>query len=403
MKGKKIAVFGNMNNTYLNLTRYLRDAGYAATLFICKGEPEHFAPDCDMFSDDYKQYTVNLKWGQLYDLLHVSAEEIKKQFAGYDFFIGSGYAPAYLHKAGITLDLFFVYGWDLYQAPFFRIHNPLKTINFFHNLLHQRAGIRASKNMSVGDPSPFYDKMLKKAGFKGKRFTFSAPHIYEPDYNPENIEKYYPISTTYASFKQIRDQYDFVIFHNTRQIWTTRTNDVSIKDNDQLFKGVQKAKQLTDKTIAVIAFEYGSDYKDSQKLCKDLNIDTDVFWMPLSPRKELMIGMSLCDVVAGEFKNSWLTYGVVVEAMAAAKPIIHNRIDSLYADEDLYPMLSARNEHEIKEQILFAINNPEKMKEMGRGANEWYKKRIAERTVTEITKLIGEKIKTQVPIIEPVH
>ena len=43
-----------------------------------------------------------------------------------------------------------------------------------------------------------------------------------------------------------------------------------------------------------------------------------------------MVGISLSDLVAGEFNNSWFTYGVVFEAMAMGKPIIHHRNDSIY-------------------------------------------------------------------------
>ena len=388
MTNKKIAILGNMNNSYYALARYMRDAGYDVTLFIFKGEPKHFSPVCDSFSEEYRSFTVFLKWGMLYDLFHTSADVIKKQFAIYDFFIGSGYAPAYLNKGGITLDLFFVYGWDLYQAPFFRVHHPLRTFNFFHSLFHQRAGIQKARHMTVGDPSLFYDTILKKLKFKGKRHTFGTPGIYAPDYDPGTIGQYYNLSKTYKAYKKIRDKYDFVIFHNTRQIWKSKIQDVAKKDNDVFFKAVKKAKEKTTASIAVIAFEYGMDYKSSQELCHTLAIDKDVYWMPLSPRKELMIGMSLCDLVAGEFKNSWLTYGVVVESMASAKPLMHNRIDSLYSKEDLYPMLNATNELEITNQILYAIANKDIIEKIGWEANAWFKKQIADRTLRELEKLI---------------
>ena len=113
-------------------------------------------------------------------------------------------------------------------------------------------------------------------------------------------------------------------------------------------------------------------------------------WMPLSPRNELMIGMSMSDLIAGEFKNSWFTYGVIFESMAVGKPVIHNRIDSLYPDEELYPMLNATNEEEIFQQLCFAIKNKEQLKEIGMEANLWFKKNV-EKTIKEIGLLISEK------------
>jgi len=245
--------------------------------------------------------------------------------------------------------------------------------------------------MTVGDPSPFFDRLLKKLKFEGKRHTFSSPAVYEPDYNPDAIKNQYHSSKSYSDFKKIRDNNEFLIFHNSRQIWKTKKSAVSIKDNDVFFRAFKRAKELTQKKIAVIAFEYGWDYKASQDLCRELKIDSDVHWFPLTARKELMIGMSLSDLVAGEFRNSWFTYGVVFESMAVAVPILHNRIDSLYPNEILYPMLPAKNEEEIFQQICFAVNNRQSLKEMGKAANQWYKTQVVEKTISEISNLIRQK------------
>jgi len=389
---KRIAVLGNMNNSYFSLTRYLRAAGHDVTLYVFKGEFSHFSPSSDSYDDAYKQYTVFLDWGGFYQLFHIGAKKIKEEFERYDFIIGSGLAPAYLNKAGLILDLFFVYGWDLYKAPFLRLYNPLFTIQYFHCLFHQRAGIRKARNMTVGDPSPFFDKLLARLKFSGKRHTFSSPGVYEPDYNQEAIKLFYPRSSSYPAYRAIRDSYEFIIFHNTRQIWKTKSNPVAIKDNDIFFKAFKKVLDSTGKNMAIIAFEYGVDYKASQNLCKELQIDQHVHWFPLSDRKELMVGMSMSDLVAGEFKNSWFTYGVVFESMAVGVPIIHNRIDELYPNEILYPMLNASNEKEIFEQLCFAVNNKTKLQEIGKEANMWYKKQVVEKTVTEIEKLINQKV-----------
>ena len=240
-----------MNNSYFALTRYLRDAGYDATLFIFKGEFKHFLPSSDSYNDDYKNYTVFLEWGEFYQLMHVPARRIRDEFESYDFIIGSGMAPAYINKAGLTLDVFFAYGWDLYKAPFLRIHNPFLTVQYFHCLFHQRAGIRKTKHMTAGDSSPFFDKLLARLKFRGKRHIFGSPGIYEPDYNQSAIKKNYPLSSSYPFYKKIRDQYEFVIFHNSRQIWKTKSNPVAIKDNDVFFRAFKRFKELTNANAAL--------------------------------------------------------------------------------------------------------------------------------------------------------
>jgi glycosyltransferase involved in cell wall biosynthesis len=393
-ENSRVAILGNMNNSYFALTRYLREAGYEVVLYQFNGEPKHFTPANDSFNDDYKNFTIFLDWGAVYQLMHVPASKIRKEFSAYDFIIGSGTAPAYLNKAGLTLDLFFAFGWDLYRLPFLRMHNPFFTLQYFYCLFHQRAGIRNAKHMTLGDSSPFFDSLLARLKFTGKRHIFGSPGIYEPDYNQSAIKKNYQFSATYPAYKKIREEYEFVIFHNSRQIWKTKSNPVAIKDNDVFFRAFKRFKEFTNARIALIAFEYGVDFKASQRLCKKLEIQDDVFWMPLSPRKELMVGMSLCDLVAGEFKNSWFTYGVIFESMAVGKPVMHNRIDSLYPNEDLYPMLNATNEEEIFNQLCFAISHKEKLKKMGIDANHWFKKHIVEKTINEIGELINEKITT---------
>ncbi len=390
MKEKKIAILGNMNNSYFALTRYLRDAGYDTTLYIFNGEFKHFLPDSDSYNDDYKNYTVFLKWGKFYQLRQTSSHTIREEFEKYDFLIGSGLAPAYVNKAGLTLDLFLAYGWDLYKAPFLRIFNPFLPLQYFHCIFHQREGIRKAKHMAVADSSPFFDKLLARLKFTGKRHLFGSPGIYEPDYNQLAIKKNYQLSSSYPSYKKIRDKYEFVIFHNPRQIWKTKSNPIALKDNDVFFRAFKRFKEFTNANAAIIAFEYGVDYEASKLLCRELKIDNDVFWMPLSPRKELMIGMSMSDLVAGEFKNSWFTYGVIFESMAVEKPVMHNRTDSLYPDEELYPMLNATNEEEIFQQLCFAIKNKERLKQIGMEANAWFKKNV-EKTIKEIGVLINEK------------
>jgi hypothetical protein len=391
----RVGILGNMNNSYYALARYLREAGYDVVLYQFKGEPKHFTPSNDSYNDDYKNYTIFLDWGKFYQLMHVPASKIRKEFEGYDFIIGSGMAPAYLNKAGLILDLFFAYGWDLYKAPFLRIFNPFFTPQYFYCLFHQRAGIRKTKHMAVGDSSPFFDKLLARLKFTGKRHLFGSPGIYEPDYNQSAIKKNYQLSSTYPAYKKIRDKYEFIIFHNSRQVWKTKSNPVAIKDNDVFFRAFKRFKKFTNATVAVIAFEYGVDFKASQQLCKELEIQDNVYWMPLSPRKELMVGMSLSDLVAGEFKNSWFTYGVIFESMAAGKAVMHNRIDSLYPNEDLYPMLNATTEEEIFKQLCFAICHQEELTQIGTEANHWFKKFIVEKTISEIGKLIDEKISSE--------
>ena len=90
-------------------------------------------------------------------------------------------------------------------------------------------------------------------------------------------------------------------------------------------------------------FENGEDVDRSKDLIKKLNIENYVKWFPVTDRKDIMIGISLCDVGVAEIGNlSWITYSTVCEFMCMSKPIIMYREDELYKDiMNIYTILKA--------------------------------------------------------------
>ena len=94
-KNKKIALIGNSNNNFFSLTRFLKDKGYEADLFLCNNELSHFHPSNDTYSLDFMQYTFRLPFGNLYWFLDEiemlqKNKHIMQKFSNYDVIFACG-------------------------------------------------------------------------------------------------------------------------------------------------------------------------------------------------------------------------------------------------------------------------------------------------------------------------
>jgi hypothetical protein len=391
-KQKRVALLGNMNNNFFNLARYLRDLQYDAHLFIFPNDPKHFHPEADSYAIEFTDYVHYLSWGNPFDLLHTPVETILSDVGGFDHYIVCGTAPAYFAKANIQIDLMVPYGSDLYDIPFFKIVRPTKLWHYFIFTKLQRKGIRLTKHISIADSSALFKRSLQRIGFRGKRIYSGIPLVYTKQYAPDVISKYYSTSAYFPEFKKIRDQFDLVILHNSRHCWKDEPDPVALKDNHKLFQGVSAfLKKYPDRKVAIITFEYGHDVPASKQLCQELGIEKNVFWFPLMPRKEIMMGMSLCDIVAGEFRNSWFTYGVVFEAMALAKPVMHYREDKLYPAMELYPMIYAKESSDISNSLEKYYDNKDSLQQLGEGGKVWFERNIVEKSLADISTILKKE------------
>ncbi len=412
---KKIALIGNMNNNFFTLCRYLRDWNFEAVLFILPYDPKHFLPEADTFKNDHTQFVKTLSWGNPYELRHVTSERIQREFADYDFLIGCGTAPAYLSKAGMNLDLFIPYGSDLYHYPFFNLFSPKKLIAYFFSLfnkpkivqqlpskptnikgylpfvINQRRGIRKSRaTMFPTSGEDIYAKALRRLNFVNTHFIMGIPLIYISELGAETIPQQYALSKWYPEFNKIRSRYDFLLFHNCRHNWKNEKDPASFKGNNRLFEGFAEFLKRYSGTAAIITFEYGSDVDESKKLAAQLGIEKDVYWFSVLPRKELMVGMSLSDLVVGNLSDlSWSIYGVVSESMALGKPIMHHRNDELYPSESLYPMINAYNKDMVVAALTEYATNRESLNKIGLGANQWFNENCINIPLEKIAALIN--------------
>lgn len=415
------------------LVRYLRNLNYNVFLFLLD-ESNHFLPKNDTFSNEYEKYTLVTSW----DVMDPQErkKDVMNKLEDFNIIIGCGRSPAYLNEINKCIDIFIPYGSDLYEVPdFFNSATSLnknryawlsKNISKFEAVIYrfprqanfyfrktlnkkkeklyrfklseqQLKGIQNCKYIILNDTKGVFENVVNKIQPKGKRMKISLPIIYEPLYNPLEIEKYYSLSQYYSCFKKIRNNHELMLFHHTRHQWKTAPDEFSWKGNDILIKGFAGfVKQHPEITSCLIMLEYGWDVEASKKLVKDLGIENKVFWFPVMPRKEIMIAISLCDIGCSEFAISWDTGGTIYEILSMGKPLFHYLDLKQYVNEPelIFPHQNIKNEIDITDALSEYINNKEKFIQMGIAGREWFKKNAVQKPLKEIEAIIEEIVST---------
>lgn len=398
---KKLLFIGNMNNNFFSVVRYLIDKGYSADLLIFKNEPDYFHPEMDTFNDAYKLYTKGIGWSTLpTDFIKADPDDIRAILDKYDVLIGCGPAPAYVNKSGRYLDMFIPYGGDIFLFPFLhpnvrrKVRKLVKQYLFARN---QRLGIRNAKYILSENTNSEYEKIFPKLKIKGTRIPTTIPHIYYPEYTVENIDRVKGRSVFYDQFKAIRDKFDFVVFHHARHVWhpdtVARHYLFADKGNDKVIKGFAELVNKDKVNACLILFEFDDDVQLSKKLIEELGITDNVFWFPRMPRKEIMIGLSCSDIAVGEIAHPWVTYGIVLEAMVAAKPIIMNRDEELIRTNynTVYPIAQAVNEVDVYKALKHYYSDKAAAVNDGELCRQWFMKNIVDKSLGKIIEIIEEK------------
>ena len=398
----KIACIGNMNNNLFCLVRYLRDAGFDAHLLLFDKEISHFHPSNDSFNLDYQNYTHNLSWGgNIYQLRKISSIIIKNDLDKFDILIGCGASPAFLAKANRYLDIFVPYGTDITDYPFYNYSslNPLTQFSISYFTFMQRRGIRESRYINLEVSLPIFERFLSNSGYSGKMIRKTPPMVYYPDYHLGSLRTNLDRSAWYKEFLAIRNDHELMIFHHSRHFWKNRGNNINAKGTDKLIHGFAEFVKSKPYMKACLMFlEYGPDVNETKKLINELGIVSNVFWLPLMSRKEIMIGISLADIGAGEFHHPFLTYGVILEFLCLGKPIIsYRREDSYYHNyyQELYPLMNANTAKGILLALENYIQNIDYYKNQGELGRKWFLKYCVEQPTNSYIEIIKDVVTNQ--------
>jgi glycosyltransferase involved in cell wall biosynthesis len=390
----KIAFLGNMNNHFFATVRTLRAAGVDAELIYDENEADHFHPSADTFRRDYIEYSRPVGWGDPRRFSLVSNAEVRGVLSRYDKLVVSGSGIAFAHRAGRTADIFVPYGADLVELPFWAPYVPRRRglLSMLSFPFHQREGIRDA-HVIGGATAEQFERVIKQLRTRGKRIPFPVAPVDSMEFSPQNLESIYARSAWYHLFKSIRDSADVVLFHHTRHLWTSTSTTIAHKGNDKLLRAFARLREdYPDVRFKLICCEYGLDFEASKALLRRLGAADDAIFLPLLPRKELMVGISLADIVCSEFAVSWNFGGTIIEALAMQVPLLNYRDDALYPKDELYPIMNAYSEFDIVKAIGSFVDNPKQHREQANIAHQWFNERIIARAVTQLkTILLGAR------------
>ena len=397
----KIACIGNMNNNLFCVTRYLRDQGFDAELLLLNTELNDFHPAADSYTDEFRTYTRRLDWGTVGSFGLTGRRDIDDDLRGYDFVIGCGAAPAFMHAIGRTLDIFAPYGSDIYELPVFRFRSynnqswlrPAWLKNQAYGFMFakaQRQGIRRARSVVLGDPAVrnFATKILP-----GRKFPKCVlPVVYAPIYNSEFIGKYTKMSSIYPLIKEIRDRHDLVVFHHSRHIWRSSPDPYSWKGNDKLVRGFAEfVKQAKGANPCLVMCEYGPDVSATKALVEDLGVGGRVYWMRKLRRKDIMLCLDLADVGIGELAMPWFISGTILENLVLGKPMLNYWDNQPYTEicPELYPMIPIKTDDDIANALLSFLEHPDEFRSQADTGRAWYQRYIVDPSLDEILRIMG--------------
>jgi glycosyltransferase involved in cell wall biosynthesis len=341
---KKVAIIGNMNNNGLSLLRYFLHLGYDSHLFMFKGDGKenlrHFSPQTDTWH--YSSLEGNIHETSIQDGVYSLIPDLKRGtrrpnkrylkdlFVGYDFYIGSGIAPAVLSRIGIRLDIFYPYSLGIEHYGSIPFIKTLKRGNLYGRITAklvqaiQRSALLEVRNCICGDMSET-QKSYKELGIRP--INIQTPLVY-------NYEE--PISELFSiklrEVLSIMESYDFCIVSHVRMMWVNKqkysTEEWSIysKNNDWLIRAFSQFLEINNNlNVVLILIEFGPDVAETKELILSLGLQDNIIWVPTLDRREILVLIQKCDCVAGEFyRSEKISFGGAGwETIAMGKPLIH--------------------------------------------------------------------------------
>jgi len=389
----RIALIGNMNNNHFAMVRYLRACGIDADLLLFDNELEHFHPKADTYDTEYMHYTRQLSWGSSMRFLQTTAKQTRNDLAEYDILIGCGLAPAYCHKARRSLDIFIPYGDDIWSDTFYRFVSPQYIPRVWRAVYYQRRAIGKSKVFHMSKTHCLYERQYQRYKGLSERWYEGIPMVYSPGYKRENLDEMISHTHWGHEFLKIRKESNLMVISHMRHAWRD-PSDPSAKGNDILLRGwklfTERNKQLKAKIVLI---EFGGDVERSRALVRELDLNGSVVWLPKMFRKDIMVGLHMVDIVCGEFVNSWMTSGILYEALVAGKPILAWRDDKLYEQDysNLFPIFNAKDPESIADRLQEYVQNPLVGQQMAEIGQQWYEKEVVTKTLDKYMRYIEKR------------
>lgn len=212
-----------------------------------------------------------------------------------------------------------------------------------------------------------------------RRLSLSSQWTYFPC--PIDVEKYRPSDRS----SDLPDEYEpnkSVFFMPSRQ-------DFHWKGTDKALKAFLKLSKQRD-DIKLVMPGWGADTPRALQLIKEANALKQVTLLPYAVSKASLIRFhNAAYAILDQFALG--SYGTsTLEAMACGKAVItHINADKYRAHLQSLPTnLQASTEHEIFENMKWAIENPDRVAAIGRSSREW----VIKQHYVEPIETLGELI-----------
>jgi glycosyltransferase involved in cell wall biosynthesis len=380
----RVACLGNMNNNMFCLVRYLRDRGLDAHLLLLSHEHERYLPEADTYGHGHRAWVRRLGWGSEPDFAKTDPERIRRDLEGFEAFIGCNYAPAFLHKAGLGLDVFCPHGSDYYEVPFYTDERGEPT----PLALAQRAAIREAAFYMAPYTNPDRERFWDGIGPTGERSPHPIPLLYLPEYTPERMARYCEPGRDADALRELKRKRGLLVVQHIRQCWANPALVNDHKGNDVLLRGVARYVHDSGGDAGLAIFDYGPDADATRSLVRELGLDDRTLWLAPRTRKEIMPLLALADAAALEFRYSWIAGGGIFEALAMGRPVLARRDDEMYAGRKLFPMLRARDEEQVAEALARCAASPEAMAELGAQGRVWLEQEVINPAVDAVCGML---------------
>lgn len=424
----KVAILGNMNNNGFAIMRYLLDQGVDVNLILFDSDnlkgSEHFDIEKDTwYKEKYKKNVknINISIGPgallsntffgfllatciyLFKIFTKSSNPklwkplntwqwsfLKKELSQYKFLIGSTVFPSILNSIQRNITVFFPYsiGCEYVNESYF--YSYVKSKNIFISKIANRI-----RNSQISGIQNAIFVISSDRGVTSKvLLSIGVEYIYGylPIVYVENvISDLYPKALS-SVIREI-NKYDIVMMSHSRHIWVnTEFFDKNIwsnisKNNNWIIEAFSDFKQKNSNIKALLVFfEYGKDVVKSKELCSKLNIEKNVLWLPLMPRKNILELIKHIDIGIGEFyKNPTAMGGAQLEYLSKGKPLISGPMDAGI----ISPVLQCNNKKEIYESMNTVSKNVKLSDEISLKSKEWFDKEAGSGAANRIIKLMN--------------
>jgi glycosyltransferase involved in cell wall biosynthesis len=361
----KIFLYGNVLNNAYNLTRFLRQHGYDAEMFLDDTAPssqnypwwEHgsLAPDALPSWIHYHRVTL-----ADFTFRRRRFREMARQFSACDVALVSHWGPILAEAADVPC-MFFSYGGDLLVA-----HSRREVHEMGRRLLRRNkpglrqflVGLRQRKalqrHVSVIGIAMGYqiDNYMRPLGLLPKMVKVRLAW---------DIDEYLPRPDSALVAKY--EQFEIVYFMLARHSWLSVWND--LKGNDKFIRAFARFVKGRKANVRLVMISKGPDVGASRRLVTKLGIDDAVEWVTEMPKDHLRRYYSLPNVVVVDqfWDDRWrerypmdvtprIGFGSgSIEALCAKRPLITAFFEQEFYEGDTPPILSAFTEDEILVQL----------------------------------------------------